>query len=220
MKAATAFITLAANMVDTDSLEIIDLTESPPPPEPIVIQSDEDDVEASSPKDTKSGKEMRKSRRKKRKKGGPIEDGEVAESSTQASRIHSRERQADRNRIPPSRRRSHSPEPRRRSPSPRLRGNFTDLFYVDVLPAQVSVSVKPTIPGEKRPDSDCATNNEMDHSKLLLPEHVSVFGVGENGAGPVEIIGPPTPKSGDEDEDFIEYLDYDDRNKVIFVLNL
>jgi hypothetical protein len=141
----------------------------------------------------------------------------MVESSTQASRLHSRERQADRNRNSPPFHQSRSPNPPQRFPSPRPRDVFSHLFCVDVLPAPLRVSAKPTISAENRPDP--APAGEIDnHSKLLLPEHVSVFGIGEDGAGRVEIIGPPTPNSDDEEEDFIEYLDYDDRNKVIFVI--
>jgi hypothetical protein len=67
------------------------------------------------------------------------------------------------------------------------------------------------IPGQDCPHT--VPGGEMDHSTLLLPEHVSVF-----SEVPVEIIGPPTPSSADEDGDFIEYLDYDDRNKVRFAV--
>jgi len=199
-------------MAATDSLEIIDLTESPPPPEPIVIDSDEDYVEMASLKGREGGKETRKSRRKRKRKGGSIEDGEVVESSTQTSRLHSRERQTDRNRDSPFHR-SRSLDPPQRFPSPHPRDDFSHLFCVDVLPASFRVSDKPTISAESPPDS--ATAGKIDgHPKLLLPKHVSVFGIGENGAGRIEIIGPPTPNSDDEDDDFIEYLDYDDRNKV------
>ena len=196
-------VKLTANMAGTGLPEIIDLTESSPPPPLIVFEEDVEVVGA------EGEKEQRKARRKRRKKK-TSESLEVAESSTQPSRNQSRERHAERNGDPP-RKRFRSAEPRKGDPSPRSRDNLTDPFCVDVVPAQVPVSVKPTIPG------DTHLNGES-KLELLLPEHVSVFGAPENGTEPVEIIGPPTPNYENDNEDFIEYLDYDDRNKVRFIV--
>jgi protein AIR1/2 len=187
------------------SREIIDLTESPPPPEPIVIRSDADDNELA------QGEIEARRPRKKRRKRVPNEDGKLDEGSAQASRSHSREKHADRENNVPSHQRPSSPERRQRSLSPQPRDKFADIFFVDVVPVQVPVSAKSTLSAHGRQHTPMG--GDIGHSKLLLPEHVSVFGAGDNGEGPVEIIGP-TPNSGDEDEDFIEYLDYDDRNKV------
>lgn len=187
------------------SREIIDLTESPPPSEPIVIRSDADDSELA------QGEIEARRPRKKRRKRVPTEDGKLDEGSAQASRNHSREKHADRENNFSSHQRSSSSERRRRSLSPQPRNRFTDIFFVDVIPVQVPASAKST--SSAHGHQHTPTGGDIGRSKLLLPEHVSVFGANDSGEGPVEIIGP-TPNSGDEDEDFIEYLDYDDRNKV------
>jgi hypothetical protein len=195
-------------MTDTGLPEIIDLTESSLH-KPIVINADEDNVTSRvvCPEGTQGEKETGKSRRRPRKKEVPIEDGGAAESSTQASRNRSKERNAKGNRDPTSRQRSRSPEPLRKDTSPLER--LSELFYVDTVPVRVPA---PTIPWET--PSDTTGEIILD---LLLPEHVSVFGPEVNGERPVEIIGPTPPTF--ENEDFIEYLDYDDRNKVIFAIS-
>lgn len=178
--------------------EIIDLTESPPPPPPIFIDSDSGD--AAEPTSTQSnGREKKKKpRRKKQKKS---RDGEGLVSSSQASRAPSRERDSGR-----------SGRSRHRSRSPR--SNVDDLFIVDVQPVQIQPSLKLPEPVEDSVDTKAVLPKPADGSKLLLPAHVSVFGPIGDSAGPVEIIRPPTPNSEDGQEDFIEYLDYDDGLKV------
>ena len=88
-----------------------------------------------------------------------------------------------------------TPYPRKTTPSsPRSPGDTADIFFVDVEPAPlpaVCPLVPPTIP-------------DGPGDKLLLPAHVSVFGL-----APVQIL--PTPKVDLNDEDYIEYLDYDER---------
>jgi len=197
-------------MADTGLPEIIDLTESSLH-KSIVINADEDNVTSRVVclEGTQGEKEIGKSRRRPRKKV-PIEDGGAAGSSTQVSRNQSKERNAKGNRDPPSRQQSRSPEPLRKDTSPLER--LSESFYVDTVPARVPA---PTIPWETPPDTT-DMNGEI-ISDLLLPEHVSVFGPGVDGERPVEIIGPTPPTF--EDEDFIEYLDYDDRNKVIFAIS-
>lgn len=177
--------------------EIIDLTVSPPPPAAIIIDSDSGDAEPSNTQG--SGREKRKKpRRKKQKKS---RDGEVAGASNQTSRAPSRERDIGR-----------SGRSRHRSRSPR--SNVDDLFVVDVLPVQIQASLKLPEPVEDSTDTKSVLPNLTNSAKLLLPAHVSVFGPRGDGAGPVDIIRPPTPDSEEEKEDFIEYLDYDDGLKV------
>ncbi|KIY71428.1 hypothetical protein CYLTODRAFT_487196 [Cylindrobasidium torrendii FP15055 ss-10] len=69
------------------------------------------------------------------------------------------------------------------------------LFFVDEKP-----SVLPNLPPppQTKPITPSQTKEDSS-SKLLLPEHVKVF-----GSTPFEIIVPP-----ELDEDFIDYLDYD-----------
>lgn len=73
-----------------------------------------------------------------------------------------------------------------------------DLFFFDTTPVPL-----PTIPpAEEVKEQDNA-------GKLLLPAHVSVFGL-----TPVEILAPPPTA----EDDTIQFLDYDD-GKVWFYLH-
>ncbi|KIP10394.1 hypothetical protein PHLGIDRAFT_33917, partial [Phlebiopsis gigantea 11061_1 CR5-6] len=86
------------------------------------------------------------------------------------------------------------------------------LFFVDDGPAEVPAAAKfrdPAIPSVS--SADKANEQAVDDKPLLLlPGHVSVFeGTGD---APLEIIVPPEPDS--EDEDYIEYLDYDDDRRA------
>lgn len=86
------------------------------------------------------------------------------------------------------------------------------LFFVDDAPAEV-----PTV-AQFRPPNVASTTEianpdqrpEENRSSLLLPAHVSVF----EGSGntPIQIIAPAVIDS--EEEDYIEYLDYNDDRKV------
>lgn len=172
---------------------IIDLTISSPPPVPIVIESDSADAEHSNIPG--SGREKKqKPRRKKQKKK---RDGGVVEASNQTSRAPSRERDTSRN-------------GRSRS----LGSHVDGLFVVDVQPVPIQASLKLPDSVEVHNDTKSALPKVTDSAKLLLPAHVSVFCPRGDGVGPVDIIRPPTPDSEDGDEDFIEYLDYDDGVKV------
>lgn len=68
------------------------------------------------------------------------------------------------------------------------------LFFVDIKPTPAELSALPSL------DVPAISGS----SKLLLPDHVSVFGV-----DPVEIIRPTTPEP--DEENFIEYLEYEER---------
>ena len=87
------------------------------------------------------------------------------------------------------------------------------LFFVDDTPAQVPESSKfsnsVTLSG---PAADKANKQGGDDKpSLLLPGHVSVFeGTGD---GPIQMIVAPEPMDSEE-EDYIEYLDYDDDRRV------
>lgn len=188
-------------MAKKDPPEIIDLTESPPR-EVIVLDSDSDDTPNNTGRENGARRVWRK---KKKTKTTPPDDGGVNESSVSAFRDRSRERDRDRKDPPLRRRRSRSPQPQHKSPSPQPRDNLGDLFFVDIEPAPVPDSVKLTGLPETSPQS----------TKLLLPDHVSILELGEgaNGTGPIEIIRASTPNPS-EDDDFIEYADYDEQNKV------
>lgn len=84
-----------------------------------------------------------------------------------------------------------------------------NLFFEDVVRADVPTTVtiqekpsKPAHPAEV-PDEPSAT--------LLLPAHVSVL---DQDASVDQQQPAPLPASDSEDEDYIEYLDYDDDRRV------
>ena len=137
-----------------------------------------------------------------------------------------RERDRRRERSPPSRRRSHSPESKRRvredpSPTPKTKPPTTppDLFYIDVSPSEIPISsraalpispIKPVITEKSEEKEQDKEKGENEVSKLLLPIHVTV--VGDNEVVPIEIL--PSAPIDSEDEDYIEYLEYDDDRRV------
>ena len=74
------------------------------------------------------------------------------------------------------------------------------IFFIDVAPnLEVDPQTLYTAPSTKHSEKENEKN-------LLLPSHVAIF-----GDSPVEII-PVVPT--EEDDDFIDYLDYDD-SKVV-----
>lgn len=213
--------------------EIVDLTTSSP--ERIVISDDDQLIVTVVPTRT-NGKKLA-NRRKRR----IVEDGEIAEGSAQTSRDHSIERAPlrrtrsrdgpsrsaasrdfgvemevdeerrkpkrhggdyrSREQSPRRRRRSYSPEPRKRDAPLPPQPPDPPLFFIDVEPADVKPADKPLA----RASADAVGD---DSPKLLLPAHVSVFG-GSEGAIPVEILPPSDSEA--QDDDYIEYLDYEDR---------
>lgn len=213
--------------------EVIDLTDSPPP-EYIVI--DVEEAKTTSEKtDTITHSEVgrdggrKKARRKKRKRSmvegdilssvaqtreTSLEEGEVEINAQQEGKplLSTTNRKAgvdvdmeqpqksksrrgiDSPQTQNSRRSSRSPR-RKKTPPRDPNPNDLNLFFIDIKPAALPTSslfVTPTIPG-----------NEAGPS-LLLPAHVSVF-----GAAPVEIL--PSTNADSDEEDYIDYLDFDDR---------
>ncbi|KAH7887764.1 hypothetical protein F5I97DRAFT_1804724 [Phlebopus sp. FC_14] len=170
--------------------EIIDLTVSPRFPETIEILSDGDeypDVGRQNP--IRTPKRRRSKKRKKSK--GLLSDG--VDSSAQPSRDHTPTQRDARSGRKFSRRSA--------SPSPQTTSPVTDestLFFVDAVAAPVDLELEP--PNAHMEDPVEASN------ELLLPSHVSVLGSGGDAVVPVKIV-PPTNSS--DDEDFIEYLDYE-----------
>ncbi|KAF8639622.1 hypothetical protein AX17_000887 [Amanita inopinata Kibby_2008] len=69
-------------------------------------------------------------------------------------------------------------------------------FFIDISPE--------TLPSAPSSVALPQYEEEAQNSRLMLPAHVSVF-----GDGPVEIIRAPTHEP--DEEDYIEYLDYEDR---------
>ncbi|RDB22705.1 Protein air1 [Hypsizygus marmoreus] len=206
--------------------DIIDLTISPVA-EYIVLDDDNEDeqlAQVDTQTETQAGqdREKRRSRRKKRKRTLTEGDSQSSathtrEQSVEEGEIDSRKRERSSNEIiDPSgsapqpdriprrkdrntqrenrRRRSYSPHRQKTPPS-----KEPDLFFIDIQPAPLP----PT--AIFKPTSDDAPETPV-HT-LLLPAHVSVF-----GAEPVEIL-PPSSADLDE-EDYIEYLDFDDRKDI------
>ncbi|KAF5388025.1 hypothetical protein D9615_000391 [Tricholomella constricta] len=203
--------------------EIIDLTVTPPP---VYIDVDaEEPLASASTLTTDTGsavgpeRERKKSRRKKRKR--TLTEGE-SQSSTAQTREHSvEEGEIDsgkpRERLPTGsssrpieehhrRKERHLNEQNqhRRSPSPSVQKpsptkDAGGLFFIDVAPALLPPTAL-----------FASTSNSAAKGKpsnaLLLPAHVSVF-----GTEPVEILLPATADS--DEEDYIDYLDFDDRVK-------
>ncbi len=98
-----------------------------------------------------------------------------------------------------SRPRSHTPSPKRDA------APDTALFFLDDTPAEVAANLKPPRFEVHKGAAEVVTEKK-EEPMLLLPAHVSVFG--EEGQVPMEIIAPLPVDS--DDEDYIEYLDYDD----------
>lgn len=86
------------------------------------------------------------------------------------------------------------------------------LFFIDEKPAEVSVNLKSTTePTPSKPAPALADAVKDTPPVLLLPAHVMVFE--DNGNAPIEII-PLPPSLDSDDENFIEYLNYDDNRRV------
>ncbi|KAF9221946.1 hypothetical protein BS17DRAFT_784199 [Gyrodon lividus] len=174
--------------------EIIDLTVSSPSPElPIEILSDGDDSPLNQHNPGQGQEKKRRKNRKRKKSKGLSSD--AVDSSAQPSRDQSRERCNALGR-PASRPRSASPLPRTSAPTTDEPG----LFFFDAVAAPITLE-------ETFSDPHTVESNGAS-SKLLLPSHVAVLGSNGDGVIPVEIIAPPSLNA--DDEDYIEYLDYED----------
>lgn len=106
-------------------------------------------------------------------------------------RDSSRERETDRKRRKKDRERE-----RERDEEPPIPDN--QLFFVDDGPAALPPAARYV-----------AATAKEEPNGLILPAHVSVF-----GETPVTIL-PATAQDSDEDEDYIEYLDYDNRKDFV-----
>lgn len=199
-------------------MEIIDLTTKSPLRSP--IPDHVQPVDESAPKS--------RSRRRKGKQSASAvvaEDGELLEAPSNVktvkkphrhrSRSRSRDRDTpakdtrrdrrrrERDRNSPPRRRSHSPEQRhrKRDRSPSVNGaEDTPIFFVDIKPVAVSENLLPKPSTSSEPAVD-----------LILPAHVSV--VGSNVVA-VEIHSPTNSDLAENEDDYINYLDYDDDRRV------
>ncbi|KAG7449223.1 uncharacterized protein BT62DRAFT_929198 [Guyanagaster necrorhizus] len=171
----------------------------------IVIHSDASDIEpgqvttvgeSASPRKRKKRKQTSREKEGSTRNEGQAEGSSFGREARRERRKKSRlEKQAtgSGSRDPSSER--HAPKSRSRSPGSL---DNSKLFYFDLAPV-----VLPNII-----DKVAKTDEEDGPSKLLLPSHVQVL-----GSVPVEIL-PPSP-SDFEDEDYIDYLDYDDRKGLV-----
>ncbi len=180
--------TMASSQTD-----IIDLTvESPPVTQ--LPQDSEPEPESGEidVKEPKLESETRKSRKRKKKRKSITAD-------TAESRKQPRDDATDRGEGP-SRTRESPSKRSKRSPTPTADDGD---FYVDLTPALQSTSSQRAVPAfstsELPPDEE---------TKLILPSHVQVF-----GSLPVEII-----PASQENEDFIDYLDYDSNSRKVCTL--
>lgn len=233
-RSAVSYLTFMTH-ADSKNLEVIDLTYSPSP-EPRESQPTHADFLTRERRTSTSGKKRKRSpaaaetlRNVRGQSVEGLEEGEVEvrsssrkrrESSSNGPNTLDRERQREerrerkrekrrqsstkqandrdsRERSPQEqRRRQRSKSPRRKrsvSPQTHPQGDSQDPFYIDVEPSVLPVASK-FIP---------STPSEQDDG-LILPPHVSVF-----GAAPVEILAPSASDS--DDDEYIEYLNYDER---------
>ncbi|KAH7929488.1 hypothetical protein BV22DRAFT_1056977 [Leucogyrophana mollusca] len=187
-------------MPASEDLEVIDLTRSSPPalPEPIVILSDEDDLPA--PLDNQNSAPDKKRRKQRRRKKDRGLTNDRAATSAQTSRNQSQSPSGsganDAKSVPPTQRRTASPELIiEQAP------DEPGLFYFDAAPSP--------IPETAQLSNEQPNTSDGDSDHLLLPAHVSVLSTTADGVIPVQILPPITPDS--DEDDYIEYLDYEDR---------
>ena len=165
-------------------------------------------------------------RRRRDQKGKEKERRRDEERDRERERDRKRDRDRRRSRSPRRERdRDRDREPRRRSRSRdydrdrerRTRDKDPErdppLFFEDVTPAEVPAGAKlpSAVAGPSRLPAQ--TNGQVDNG-LLLPAHVSVAEGAEAEAlelGPLKV---PTPEPDSDEEDYIDYLDYDDNLKV------
>lgn len=171
--------------------EIIDLTASPQP-EVIEISSEGN----TSPRHHSRTRENKK----RKKKGGKTLNGLSSDginSSAQFSRAHSPEIGNESNELNES-----TFHPKSVSNTRQISPSIADepgLFFFDGTGAHIA--------GDDSPPSLEPVESNEDGNKLLLPSHVLVFRDSE--PTPSQVIPPPKPSS--DDEEYIEYLDYEDR---------
>lgn len=182
--------------------EVIDLTVSPPP-EIIEISSDQGNTP---PGRRNRTQENKKRKRKKGKARSTSPASASVSGSAQPSRAHSPEIGNKHNEFNES-----APHHRSASPPLQISSSTTGepgLFIIDGAAAPIVVE-------DSSPTPERAESNG-DGDKLLLPSHVAIFR--DDGPIPAEVLLPPKPTS--DDEEYIEYLDYEDRKvcPVVFVI--
>ena len=188
--------TLARQMAD-----IIDLTASPPP-EIIEISSDQENTSPGRRNRTQFEENKKRKRKKGKTSNGLTSDSGIG-SSAQPSRAHSPEignKHRDRNESTPYL----ESVSQALEPIPSSTADEPELFILDSAPAPIVVE-------DISPAPDPAESNE-DGNELLLPSHVAILR--DDGRIPAEVV--PPPNLGSDDEEYIEYLDYEDRKVSSF----
>ena len=189
------------------SAQIIDLT------------NDSSDIEEIKPADfsrlNSENKAGPSRRERKRKRAGQDAGDEVVEVKEEATSREGSTTRKSRRKKNKSARSSPAPAPAS-APTSDI-PTTDDLFFVDTAPAPIPQDLAFF---DSKPSAPSTTSNSTEESEpvktpetpvLLLPAHVSVLSENPDGK-PIEIIRPPSPVSEGEDvEDFIQYLDYDDR---------
>ena len=148
--------------------------------------------------DLRKDRERRRSRSPRRER----EQERDRDGDRPRRRSRSRERERERERRKRKREKEKAPE------------SDAQLFFEDVTPTEVPGTGRPSEPVAG--PSNLATSGSDVHSQsdngLLLPAHVSLTENGEDAdGGPLKV---PTPEGSDDDEDYIDYLDYDDDRRV------
>ncbi|KAI6151943.1 hypothetical protein BKA82DRAFT_2911571 [Pisolithus tinctorius] len=171
--------------------EIIDLTANSPGQTPIEISSGEEDASTPTPTQDVSSNEKGCRNRKKKRSKRPVTE-QVGSSTHNSADCAQQEggKQCDN---------SYS------APLPEVSTEDSQLFYFDVVAVPV-----PDVNAEyvQRPTDVPSEGCSQDNPKLLLPSHVSLLAPGTNSTDPIEIIPPPIVDSND---DYIDFLDYEDR---------
>ncbi|KAI6113699.1 hypothetical protein EV401DRAFT_1866622 [Pisolithus croceorrhizus] len=169
--------------------EIIDLTADSP--KPIEISSTEEDLSTPTPtQDVSSNEKGRRNRKKKRSKR-PItgQAGASTRNSVDAAQ-RGEEKDCDNTQS---------------GPPPEVSAEDSQLFYFDA----VAVPVPDSNPEYARQPTDAPSEDgSQDEHRLLLPSHVSLLAPSTDGTDPIEVIPPPVV---DPDDDYIDFLDYEDR---------
>ncbi|KAL7282689.1 hypothetical protein ACG7TL_004163 [Trametes sanguinea] len=178
---------------------------------------------AESREEKRERREKEQEKDKKRKKDRDRGEDRELERHRDRDRDHERrrrsrsprehEREEDRSR---KRSRSRDRERRKRDQA-RESESSAPLFFEDVTPAELPATVKPPDsvggPSKSAPEASTSANSSAEKSTdgLLLPAHVVIAEGGED-ADASELKVPSL--EGSDDEDYIDYLDYDDDRRA------
>jgi protein AIR1/2 len=167
------------------------------------------------PADSADASAKPKRKKKKKRVSEPVTDAGAGTSGTtrEEGEVDEPEgkKKRKRPRAAPSEERTRSLERRRARRSPSLEIDDAALFFVDV--ARGAAAAAAAAAGTERAAAPAGGTGPGDArskepASLLLPGHVSVLPSANGSAVPVQII---TEDSASEEDDFIELIQYDDR---------